>query len=646
MNKFTFKNIKIKNFKGIALYEIDFNENKFEIASETGCGKSSIFEAIKWCLGFNVSNFEPRIDTFRINKIVSQVDLTIEKNNIEYILGIVSEQVFKKDKETGEEYFDSNKSTFSFNSLECKLKDYKEKITNLFEMDLDQLNILLDIEQFNTNKTGKWTWVERRKYLKDKMGIDNSLKSIIEKEEYNLLKDDLQKGKDEIDIQKQLTQEKNLYQKGDLKKGEYGLDQYQTLINNKIGEISELNKIDFDSLEKRKADVQSEIDTLIKNDLEQNQNSLLKNKEKEISNLELEIIKLRNEFYSKQSEYNSKLNELNLKITNNNNSIKNGNLYISDLETKIEENKIEISILEEEKFNNEEENLNCKYCGQKLPKDKIEELKLNFENKKKSKLEKLNKEREENDLRLVKYKECINTLISDKNALQAEYEALQKVKPILNEKKIEELNSNIQNIKNEISNIKVDEVENTVSKKVNELRIKLESIIKESGKKDSLEKCKNELAELKKKQKELSQKDVLRFKKQKQLKEFVKEEVNIINEETKKHFDKDIKFNFFTWNSVNAENEYDMCCNMLYKGVEYNNLSQGQKIICDTLFISNIQSLLDVNFPIIVDNRQDNTFDIETDSQLIELLTIKGKKLNGLTRINDVYTLDDCDIKG
>lgn len=644
MSKIVFNNITIKNFKGIANYEMDFDQKKQEIVSETGCGKSSIFEAIKWCLGFDVSNFEPKIETYRIKNLSTKVELSITKDNLNYVLSRTSEQKWKiVDKLTGKKAFDTNKSTFVFDSLECKAKDYTQKVLELFGLTQEELNILLDIRNFNVNVASKWTWVDRRKFLKEKMNIDTLLKPLIEKEEYNLLKEDLLKGKDEIDIQKQLVQDKKVIANGDSKNKINGLSQYNTLIENKVSEITKLNQMDFDNLESRKLEIQKEIENLLSSKNKANKNVVLEQKNNELSKYRLDLTKMKNEFNQRLYDYDHEVTMLN---TQKNGLIQDIKVYEKEkerFETLLEECNIDIFELGGEQL--DETKKVCPMCNRELPQDKIEQLLFEFERQKEIRFIELSEKNEE-------YQEKINNL----NCLIGKrYEELTKInndynsklieKPTYNNEKENELVGKINTLENEISNMKMTNVKDIVQEKLNELRMEQEQVLRQLTFKDLLSQYQNELQELKNAQRELANKETTRIKKQEQLKQYVKEEVEIINKETNKYFHKDIKFNFFIWNGAGAENEFDMCCNMLYKGVEYNNLSQGQKIICDTLFINSLQKLLDINFPIVVDNRQDNTFDIDTNSQLIELLTMKNKKLLGLTPINDIYNLEDCDIK-
>lgn len=89
--------------------------------------------------------------------------------------------------------------------------------------------------------------------------------------------------------------------------------------------------------------------------------------------------------------------------------------------------------------------------------------------------------------------------------------------------------------------------------------------------------------------------------------------------------------------TANADKDYDLDCEVEYNGVAYDNLSQGQKNQADLLVCLGIQDIFNVNMPLFKDNAQDNTYDLNTDRQLINLVTVKGKRVDGV-RISDAYS--------
>ena len=121
------------------------------------------------------------------------------------------------------------------------------------------------------------------------------------------------------------------------------------------------------------------------------------------------------------------------------------------------------------------------------------------------------------------------------------------------------------------------------------------------------------------------------------LKKFVEEKIAIANKELEKVFDR-VRFKFYKYNTANAENEYMPTCECLLDGVAYQNLSQGQKIIADFDTNNGLQKLLGINAPQFIDNKQNNTFEMQSTNQKIELVTCTESNINA-TFIRDVYEI-------
>ena len=89
--KLIIRNIKIKNFKGTLDQELSFSENKNIIEGENGIGKTTILDAITWCLfGKNFADekqfkIKPIIDGEEKKDLSTSVELKINDKVIERI---------------------------------------------------------------------------------------------------------------------------------------------------------------------------------------------------------------------------------------------------------------------------------------------------------------------------------------------------------------------------------------------------------------------------------------------------------------------------------------------------------------------------------------------------------------------------------
>ena len=89
--KIVFKEIKLKNFKGITELYLNFSENKNILEGENGIGKTTVLDAITWCLfGKNFADekqfkIKPIIDGEEKQDLVTSVSLTLNDTLIERI---------------------------------------------------------------------------------------------------------------------------------------------------------------------------------------------------------------------------------------------------------------------------------------------------------------------------------------------------------------------------------------------------------------------------------------------------------------------------------------------------------------------------------------------------------------------------------
>ena len=90
------KKIEINNFKGITDLKLNFTDNKNILEGENGIGKTTVLDAITWCLfGKNFAdekqfNIKPIIDGEEKVDLLTSVELLINDTTIERIWDIRS----------------------------------------------------------------------------------------------------------------------------------------------------------------------------------------------------------------------------------------------------------------------------------------------------------------------------------------------------------------------------------------------------------------------------------------------------------------------------------------------------------------------------------------------------------------------------
>lgn len=565
MNTIILKKLELHNFKCYATASFKFNEKITDIKGITGLGKTSIKEAFLWCLGFDC-DFTPKIDDCLVKGVQTVVKAVLDVNGVNYTLQRINSQKWKFNEDKGVEEFNGNDSKFEFDGVSAGSKEYESKVADLFDLTMHKfVRLVLDLSAFNTDKGTSWTHKERRAFLFALLNIDDKVKELAEQDKFEPIKEDLLKGKDENDIQKTLNTEKKTIA-DNIKKN-------KILIEDRTKTISEHSKIDFDALYEQQIDIETE-QSKLKEKL-----NLLKNNDK------TKIDALKNEIKNEKQETETLLSTA---------------MTIEEASNNLISRQISGT---------------CPTCNQKLPREKIEEIRQQAKRQEEEEKTKLS----ENALKCRKKAETIQERI---NYQENELQALES-----------RLNANKGNDKD------ISEIE----KQLYALNSQLNDILYELTKKKALTTAQTEVQTLKDEVKKLMNKDSARLKKANVLKEYIEEKIKVTNEEVNKHFD-GVSFKFFKYNTANAENEYQPTCECMLNGIAYNSLSQGQKIIADFNTNNGLQKILELNAPQFIDNKQDNTFDMQSDNQQIRLITCEKSNIKA-TFIRDIYSIEDCDIK-
>lgn len=566
MNTIILKELNIQNFKCYATANFKFNDKINDINGITGLGKTSVKEAFLWCLGFDC-DFAPKIDDCLVKGVQTVVKAVLEVNSINYTLQRINSQKWKFNEDKGIEEFVGNDSKFEFDGVATTSKEYEKKVAELFDLAMHKfVRLVLDLSAFNTDKGATWTHKERRAFLFALLNIDDKVKELTQQEKFELLKEDLQKGKDENDIQKTLNSEKKAIA-DNIKKN-------KILIEDRAKLIAEYSKIDFDALYEQQIDLDTKIQGLRKQLLEID--IVDKNK---VERLKQEIEKLKSD--------------------------KEQLLANADKLEKASESLIDAPISEV-----------CPTCGQRLPEENIKAVKVAME------LEKINK--------MAEMKKQAENLRFNARNIESRLTYQE------NELRALEVPSNASE-----SHI---QLKDEINKQIFELNGKLNDVLYKLTKKKDLTNLQYEVQQLKDDVKRLMNKESARLRKVSVLKEYIEEKIKVTNEEVNKHF-RGVSFKFFKYNTANAENEYQPTCECMLNGIAYNSLSQGQKIIADFNTNNGLQKILDLNVPQFIDNKQDNTFDMQSDKQQIRLITCEESNITA-TFVKDIYSIDDCERKG
>ena len=304
----------------------------------------------------------------------------------------------------------------------------------------------------------------------------------------------------------------------------------------------------------------------------------------------------------------------------------------------------------------------CSLCGQKLPEDKIEQLKADFETRKaKAKADAADK------LKAAKFSfdnhkkielNRISTLGNEKKAeveaLKAEIIDAEKNFPELRKQETEQTKIENECIKRlselpEEADLSANEDYEALMKKEADLQAQIDSARANSTDTSVLEQKKAELETaledakaiiaqaannvaiddrietLRDEQKEIGQKVADQEQMLYLLEEFIRFKLNKVSESINSHF-KTENFKLF---EMQLNGGMKDCCECTVNGVPYSTLNSGHRIVAGLDIIRSLSELYGVSVPIFVDNAESlNEFNVpDMDAQLILLSVSEDKQL-------------------
>ena len=605
MNKVVLKSMSIRNFKGIAKLDIPvFNEHLTTFYGENGSGKSTIKNAWEWVLCQNVEDYIPNLNNQEIPDLITSVVIDIELNGLKYTLKRESKPKYSVDRYTQERTKSGNENTYCIDDIELKEKNYKEQIAGIIgDGVFENLPMLTDKEFFNSDSS-KWKWTDRRKCLLAITGAEAEANSIIQKEKYESIRDSIIKGYATSDIKSMLTKEKKGYKTNQ--------ENNLVLIDSKQKELDEYLGIDFEKLGQELGLTKAKYTRLLNASKKENITEELKKIENELLETTQELSSLKTRDMLKRKD----LEDFKLKI------------YQEAIETKGQYNRVAQDISFKQTnlklFEDYKEVLVCPECGQTIP----EEKKKDRDNLRLKTIEKLNSE-------IEALKIDAKNLYEKYNNMQTSYaEQENKIKNFVPNEKIVELETKISDLKSLIESKKQSNLSNLSLQEQKDLEDKISSLEREMAKKEYLEKGYKQIKLWQKEMQELADKIIEVENKEIALKDFVKEQTDIICNTVNNYFSNGVSWSLYTMNYNGSLEESCIC---LYNNKRYSSLSTGEKNTANMEVIKTLQESYNVNIPIFSDNAEANTIPYETDRQVVEFYAKAGTHLENCTKITDLY---------
>lgn len=672
--KLKIRSLHMENFKGIKSLDVNFS-NKTSIKGQNAAGKTTIFDAFTWLLfnknsageeKFNVRPLDK--DGHRIDNLEIKVVGVIDVDGKEVELSKIQKQNWVKKRGTDTVTLQGNVNSFEIDGYPKSEADFKDYVSGLAQSE-EMFKMLTNPQYFSSLK-----WKDQRDILM-RLATDVSDVELAQTDaKYVPLLGELEKAPSTDDIRAKFS------------KALSGWKKKQAEIPVRIDE-AEKSKVDVDVAEQElaKADLTrriAECDKKIENagstlgdlrskemQLQFDMSGIAQTMNRELSNrrsnIDADLCGCKNEM----DHFKATISLKEKQIADNAKAIadadaerkKLGEQYNSEKAKAFDETPY---LFDESKWVFDDSTTVCSLCGQKLPEDKIEQIKADFEARKaKAKAdaeEKLKTDRFKFDtdkkvelnrlIALGTEKKNLITELTEKNTeLQQSIESLKKQgQETLAQK--EELSKQLLELPEEADYsqnakyVKLKAEHDEILAKIEKLESDgADSVVDElKAEKSDLQAQLNEvnaiiakvsmnveiderIAELQEQQKEIGQKVADQEQMLYLLEEFIRFKLDKISDSINSHF-KTVNFKLF---EMQLNGGMKDCCECTVNGVPYSTLNSGHRIVAGLDIIRSLSELYGVSCPIFVDNAESlNEFNVpDMDAQLILLSVSEDKQL-------------------
>lgn len=435
--------------------------------------------------------------------------------------------------------------------------------------------------------------------------------------------------------------------------GSKGLVKERDEISTRIDTIHSTNEYtDLAELELQKKTYEPQLKEI--EDKLSDYNKILEDKQKateDIMNLKFELSDMERKA---NADNQKKRMELQLQLDDFNASIHKGESMIRAKKANIESSEREVRFCTEnlEKVRTDwkkakelafdESSINCPMCGQKLPEDKIESMRAEFDTRKTRNLKALEDKGNALSNDSKKLKQAIEDKKKEIADLEAELKELTERHDIV-AKELEMVPTDIDmtgNSEYQALKAKIEEKEkaladeNDTSELIRKLKNERNELLRQVSSVDTKielgvannKRIDDSIADLEDKRKDLNQEIADWERKLDLLKEFTRKKNELLQADVNKYLD------FATAKLFRPllNGDTEECCDFVYNGEAYaRNLNHGARMLTEVDICRAFQKVASVNFPIIIDDTEsvDDWRIPQIDNQLIMLKHTQDKEL-------------------
>lgn len=672
--KITIKSIHIENFKGINMLDVNFSV-KTKISGQNAVGKTTIFDAFTWLLFNKNSSGEEKFNVRPLNKEGTRIDnveikvvAIMDVDGKEVELSKVQKQNWVKKRGTNTVSLQGNPNSYEIDGYPKSEAEFKEYVSGIAQSE-EMFKMLTNPQYFSSLK-----WKDQRDILMKLVSDVSDVELAQTDAKYAPLLSELEKAPSTDDIRAKFSKALNEWKKkqaeipvriDEAMKSKVDIDVAEqelakTDLETKIADIdAKIKDSDGVMMELGREEMQLQFDM---SGIMQTMNRDLTNRRSEI---EAELRDLQNEmkrFADTIALKERRVSENETVISNADSERKRlGEEYNAEKSKAFDEFPY---LFDESKWVFDENSTVCSLCGQKLPEDQIEQLKSDFESRKrkakadaeeKLKSEKIRFDTEKRTAlnRLVdigterknlitklrdenaKVKEEIKSLkeqeqedLAKKEKLCQQLSSIPEIADYSQNEEYVELKARHEEVLEEIEKMNANgedaAVESLKSEK-EEFQARLDDVNSTIAKASMNVEIDERIGQLQEEQKEIGQKVADQEQILYLLEEFIRFKLNKVSESINSHF-KTVNFKLF---EMQLNGGMKDCCECTVNGVPYSTLNSGHRIVAGLDIIRSLSELYGVSVPIFVDNAESlNDFNVpDMDAQLILLSVSADKQL-------------------
>lgn len=663
MKQIRLKKLELTNFRGIQHLEIDFSEVT-NIYGRNRAGKSTIANAFAWLLfgkdledrkDFELKPYNLHGET--ANNVDVEVRAEVEINGYDTELRRVFRERWEKQKGAEFPTYKGNATDTYVDGVPLNVTEYNARIDGIIDEKIFKL--ITNPLYFNNNLK----WQDRRSVLINMAGeitneeVLQSISNGENEEDVNNLGTILNKYSDFEAYKKKLSSDKKRLS-DELKTIPSRIDQAQK------SKPEELEWLDLETQIKITKDKIAEIDETLfsasKGNKALNDSIVeLQNKQNDLklekSRIEFDITnKIKTEVAGQDSAatlLRSKIKEEETRYSQIKFSIEQNDASIEGLEARIVKERKEFHEIKNEKFVTAEDAIDiaCPLCGrdhepgflyadnEELRKklevmksefnqykvEKIAEIRqrgLKFSNQK-SELETVNAGLKETLSELEKSIESKKAEFAElvKNRISFDQEKAMIEKAVSESPEIKKAIQGINDLQNKIENKSAEKLQDNTSElraKKAELNSELEALTTQLAGKTQLERIDNQIKELRKQERDLSQEIANLERSEFLINDFNREKMNMVEQNINGFFEF-VKFKLFEQQINGSMVE---TCETTYNGVKWGTLNTEGKILAGLDIINALNTFYQVSAPILLDNRESVTHIPAVSTQIINLI--------------------------